>query len=326
MKFDPSNKHQLITCGKEHVFFWDVSRDDAVYEIGYFKDYQTPDMITCVNFDENGTLITADSNGVVHIWEKRVKKTASIIQTVHRGTIISMQMLPGSHLITSSDSDRKLSLINYDDMVPSQVEVEIPEIYGSVVAIAPLFGGFRGSIEDFDYLKLVLGTSTNAILTGSMSEEFDCMLKGPTAELAGIDTHPSDNLFVTAGADCALTLWSTATHSEVWEIVLDQPCTAVDFSANGDVLAVGTTSGRWYAYNRLDGSQFASFQCDRTPVTCVSYSPAGEMLAVGMSSGSIFFYDCTNDGMTYRFHSRCKVCYDHESFRLRPSSFFLSVF
>lgn len=307
IKFDPNNKDQLITCGKEHVFFWDVSRDEAVYEIGYFNDYHTPKMITCVDFDENGVLITADSNGVIHIWDLMTKKTVSVINTVHHGTVISMLLLPGNHLITSSNFDRKLSLINYDDMIPSQAEIEIPEIYGSVVAIAPLFGGFRGSTEDFDYLKLAIGTSTNAILCGSLNEEFSCILKGPTAEMAGMDIHPNENVFITAGADRTVTLWSAASHSEIWEVTLDQPCSAVEFSPVNDVAIIGTTAGRWHVCNRMDGTQLASFQCDRSKITCISFSPDGEMLAIGMSSGNVFFYEC-NDALSYRFHSRCMVC------------------
>ena len=310
IKFDPNNKNQLITCGKDHVFFWDVSRADAVYEIGQFKNYSTPDMVTCIEFDDEGTLISADSNGCVHIWEKSMKMTLSIINTIHTGPVISLQLLPNNYMITSTNTDGRLSLINYNEMIPAQAEVEIDEQHGGIVAIAPMFSGFRGSADDFDYLKLVIGTSSNDVLFGSFREGFSCLVKGTSDKQTAIDTHPQDNLFVTANADCDITLWSSRTHSNEWEITSDHPCSAVKFHPNGNVIAVGTTSGRWKLYD-LKGSVFASYQCDRSTITCISYSPqygSGEMIAVGTSSGSIFLYECNDDG-TYRFNSRCQVSF-----------------
>ena len=33
IEFDPSDSSLVVTCGKEHVFFWDVSQNEAVCEV-----------------------------------------------------------------------------------------------------------------------------------------------------------------------------------------------------------------------------------------------------------------------------------------------------
>lgn len=33
IEFDPSDSSLVVTCGKEHVFFWDVSQSEAVCEV-----------------------------------------------------------------------------------------------------------------------------------------------------------------------------------------------------------------------------------------------------------------------------------------------------
>ena len=147
-------------------------------QVGFFEDYTTPEYVTCLDFNEDGRVVTGDSNGNVHIWDAQMHRTISTVPTNHAGSIISIRALSNFHVVTGGGADRKLNLINLIESVPCQAEFELPEHLGGIVAMVPLFDGFSGGEKNFDFLRMVLGTSNNSILAGSMTEAFDCIVKG----------------------------------------------------------------------------------------------------------------------------------------------------
>lgn len=307
IKFDPNDSNMLVTCGKEHLFFWDISQPDAIYQIGYFKDYQTPEYVTCLGFGLDGRLLSGDSNGVVHVWDTRLRRTISSITTTHTGSIITLYMLSGNYIMTGGGADRKLNLINYSEIMPTEAEFELPEALGGIVAMVPVFSGYNGGEKNFDFLRMVIGTSSNCILNGSISESFEVIVKGIGDVLPAVTINAADNVFISAGSDNLITAWSTETKADVWEIKQEYPCSAADFASNGSVVAIGTTVGRWFVYDSLDGSQLAFFQCDRSAVTCISFSPENDHVAIGMESGTVFFYKVINQ-VEYKYYVSSKVC------------------
>ena len=68
-----------------------------------------------------------------------------------------------------------LCLTNCDieETEPTIGKVEIGENYGGIIAIAPVKNDFVGN--DFENMKLVLGTSMNTILCGTPADgDFEC--------------------------------------------------------------------------------------------------------------------------------------------------------
>lgn len=300
IEFDPLISHQVVTCGREHLFFWDVSRKEAIYEEGYFEDMEKPDYVTCLDFNMDGNLVSGDCNGNVHVWDARAKRTLMVVPTLHTGSIITLKALYGDYVITGGGADRKLTLINCTEVIPTETEFELPEPLGGVVAMTPVFSGFNGGEQNFDYLRLIVGASSNCILKGSLNEGFECVMKGVSDEVPAVAIHPSDDIFVTAGSDSVISVWSAQSKTDIWEIKQEHPCSAADFNPTGSLIAIGTTTGRWSVYSATDGQQIASFQCDRTAVTCISYSPEGDYVAVGMESGIVFFYK-VNEEVEYKY-------------------------
>ena len=172
--------------------------------------------------------------------------------------------------------------------------------------MVPLFNGFSGGEKNFHFLRMVLGTSSNCILAGSITESFECIVKGVSDVMPGFSVSPTENTFVTAGGDQTVTSWSTETKAELWEIKHEVPLTAVDYNSTGSVVAVGNSTGRWFVYEAVTGDQLTSFQCDRSAVTCISYSPENDFFAVGMETGVVFFYRIINQ-MEYKYFVSCKV-------------------
>lgn len=305
--FDPADNNRLVSCGKKHIYFWDISDEVAVFQEGEFEGYDMPDFITCLSFNSKQELVTGDSNAYIHFWMKDARKTSTVIKTKHTGSIIILQILSGEHILTGGGSDRLLTLIDCNESVPTVAEAQMSEEYGGIVAIAPCKPGFIGT--DFASMKLYLGTSMNTLLYGTMNTEFECFVSATSDQLFCLAVNPRDDTLLVTGFDSFTSLKSTEDHSDIWRLKFEYPCTAATFYPTGDVVAIGTASGNWVVLGATDSSQIASFQNDRTKVTCLSYSPDGAVLAVGSDSGSISLYNVFDDGMSHKYRSSLKVQY-----------------
>ena len=292
------------------MIFLSVKQLFSHQKVGFFEDYTTPEYVTCLDFNDDGRLVTGDSNGNVHVWDVVSRRTISTVPTTHEGSIICIRALSNFCVMTGGGADRKLNLINLLENVPTQAEFTLPESLGGIVAMVPLFDGYSGGDKNFDFLRMVLGTSNNCIMAGSITEAFECIVKGVSDIMPGFSVSPTENTFITAGSDQLVTSWSSETKAELWEIKHEVPLTAVDYNSTGSVVAVGNSTGRWFVYEAASGDQLASFQCDRSAVTCISYSPENDFLAVGMETGAVFFYRISNQ-VEYKYFVSCKVKNDH---------------
>ncbi|XP_065651812.1 echinoderm microtubule-associated protein-like 1 isoform X1 [Hydra vulgaris] len=301
LMFDPSDSNTLISCGKNHVFFWSILSDRPQYETGHFVGYQIPDYVTCIGFNQKNELITADSNGFLHLWIKGERRTNTIIKTSHTGSIIAMQVLSGGLVITGGGSDRMFTLVDCDSVIPTLGEVQLSARYGGIVAIIPDKYAFIGS--DIGNLPLILGTSTNNLLIGNLKSEFECLLRGPCDMNTVITKHPNEQSFLMGGSDGNISLWKLDDHTEVWDSNISACCCAAAFHPYAEVLAIGTTSGRWIILDAQNALHLASFQTERSTISCLSFSPDGKFIAVGNEMGKIFVYQCLDDGKTYRYLS-----------------------
>jgi microtubule-associated protein-like 1/2 len=64
--------------------------------------------------------------------------------------------------------------------------------------------------------QLLVGTTRNCILIGSLDLGLTPVVCGHTDELWGLAIHPSLPQFLTAGHDHLVTLWDSMSHSMVW--------------------------------------------------------------------------------------------------------------
>lgn len=282
-----------------------MSGDIASYDIGVFEGYQVPDYVTCLGYNSKNELITGDSNAFIHFWQKNEPKTNNIIKTKHTGSIIIIQLLSGEHILTGGGSDRMLTLIDCNEIIPTVSDAIMSEEYGGIVAIAPFKPGFVGT--DFSQMKLFLGTSMNTVLYGTMGSEFECLVSATSDQLTSIAISPKDNFILLAGQDSFATLKSIDTHGDIWRLKFDYSCTVATFYPTGEIIVIGTSSGLWIVLETHGSNQIESFETDQSKVTCVNFSPNGKMLAVGTEKGSLCLYNVYDDGAGYSFQTMCKV-------------------
>lgn len=79
------------------------------------------------------------------------------------------------------------------------------------------------------------------------------------------------------------------------------------FSADGNILAVGCTSGRWLVFDSQTRELLGQYADGTEPISVITYSPDGTMLAIGSRDNHIYIYEVTEDSRRYGRIGKCMV-------------------
>ncbi|KAF4800976.1 echinoderm microtubule associated protein like 1 [Turdus rufiventris] len=195
--------------------------DRAVTCIAFSKSKQEkPKFVLCVTFSENGDTITGDSSGNILVWGKGTNRISHAVQGAHEGGIFALCMLRDGTLVSGGGKDRKL--ISWNGNYQKIHKTEIPEQFGPIRTVAE----GKGDV-------VLIGTTRNFVLQGTLSGDFFPITQGHTDELWGLAVHSSKPQFFTCGHDKHITLWDATTHHPIW---------------NGNFLAIGSHDNCIYIY------------------------------------------------------------------------------
>lgn len=64
--------------------------------------------------------------------------------------------------------------------------------------------------------QLLVGSTRNCVLAGSLELGFSSVVMGHTEELWALAAHPSLQQFITSAWDCIIQLWDAVARSVVW--------------------------------------------------------------------------------------------------------------
>ncbi|KAM4612160.1 echinoderm microtubule-associated protein-like 3 isoform 2-T2 [Polymixia lowei] len=310
VEFNPSDSTNIITCGKSHVYFWTLSAGQFTKKQGIFGKYKKPKFIQCFVFSLTGDVLTGDSEGNILTWGKSAadvktlgkgaKETFQIMRQTraHEGSVFTLCALQGGGLLSGGGKDRKI--IRWSADLAPERECEIAEMFGAVRTIA-----------DVDGEELLVGTTRNAILRGTLSEGFVAIVQGHVDEMWGLATHPSQNVFLTCGHDRQVCLWHTEEHKLDWCTTLEEYGLCADFCPNGSVVSVGLNTGRWLVLDLLTREVVSESTDGNEQLSIMRYSPDGSYLAVGSHDNFIYIYNVTESGRRY---TRFGKCNGHSSF------------
>ncbi|MBN3292456.1 EMAL3 protein, partial [Polypterus senegalus] len=310
VEFNPADSNNIISCGKSHVYFWTWNAGTLTKKQGIFGKYKKPKFIQCFVFNENGDVLTGDSEGNILTWGKTAadtktlgkgaKETYQIVRQTkaHEGSIFTLCLLKSGALLSGGGKDRKIMWWSKD--LTLDREDEIPEQFGAVRTIAEVKEG-----------ELLIGTTKNAILRGKFSDGFTPIVQGHTGELWGLATHPFKNMFLSCAHDKQVCLWNGVDHSLEWSSTLEETGLCADFHPNGNVVAVGLNTGRWVVLDIETREVVSDFTNGNEQLSVVRYSPDGVYLAVGSHDNFIYIYIVTEAGRRY---TRFGKCTGHSSF------------
>ncbi|XP_061461652.1 echinoderm microtubule-associated protein-like 3 isoform X2 [Rhineura floridana] len=310
VEFNPQDSSNIITTGKSHVYFWTWSGNSLTKKQGIFGKYKKPKFIHCFVFDTNGNVLTGDSEGNIITWArvpadirtlgKGAKETYQISKQTraHEGSIFSLCLCRDDSVLSGGGKDRRL--VQWSRSLSLLQEVEIPEQFGAVRTIAEGDGG-----------ELLVGTTRNALLRGSLADGFRPIIQGHTDELWGLGTHPSRDLFVTCGYDRQLCMWDGGEHTLAWSVMLEETGLCADFHPSGKVVTVGLSTGRWVVLDTETQQVLSGYTDGNEQLSVVRYSPDGEFLAIGSHDNFIYIYSVEESEHKYTRFGRCT---GHSSF------------
>ncbi|XP_014062835.1 echinoderm microtubule-associated protein-like 1 isoform X3 [Salmo salar] len=295
--FHPTDTNIIVTCGKSHLYFWTLERGTLVKKQGLFEKQEKPKFVLSVTFSENGDTITGDSSGNILVWGKGTNRISHAIQGAHDGSIFALCMLRSGTLV-SGGKDRKL--ISWDGSYQQIQSVEVPELFGPIRTVA------EGKGE-----SVLIGTTRNYVLQGSLYGEFNPITQGHTDELWGLAVHPWKPHFLTCGYDKHVSLWDSSSHQPVWTKTMEDAAQSAGFHPSGAVVAIGTQTGRWLVLD-TDSKDLVTVHTDgNEQLSVIRFSPDGNFLAIGSHDNYIYIYVVGESGRKY---SRLGKCSGHSSF------------
>uniref|UniRef100_W5NC28 EMAP like 1 n=1 Tax=Lepisosteus oculatus TaxID=7918 RepID=W5NC28_LEPOC len=296
--FHPTDTNIIVTCGKSHLYFWTLEGGSLIKKQGLFEKQEKPKFVLCVTFSENGDTITGDSSGNILVWGKGTNRITYAIQGAHEGGIFALCMLRNGTLVSGGGKDRKL--ISWDGNYQKIQAVEIPEPYGPVRTVAEGKGDC-----------VLIGTTRNYVLQGTLFGDFIPITQGHTDELWGLAVHPWKPNFLTCGHDKHISLWDSVTHQPIWSKTMDDAAQSAGFHPSGSVVAIGTQTGRWLVLDTESKDLVTVHTDGNEQLSVMRFSPDGNFLAIGSHDNYIYIYGVNENGRKY---SRVGKCSGHSSF------------
>ncbi|KAM9014198.1 echinoderm microtubule-associated protein-like 1 isoform 10-T10 [Ara ararauna] len=296
--FHPTDTNIIVTCGKSHLYFWTLEGNSLIKKQGLFEKQEKPKFVLCVTFSENGDTITGDSSGNILVWGKGTNRISHAVQGAHEGGIFALCMLRDGTLVSGGGKDRKL--VSWNGNYQKLHKTEIPEQFGPIRTVAE----GKGDV-------VLIGTTRNFVLQGTLSGDFFPITQGHTDELWGLAVHSSKPQFFTCGHDKHITLWDATTHHPIWNKIIEDPAQSSGFHPSGSVVAVGTLTGRWFVFDTETKDLVTVHTDGNEQLSVMRYSPDGNFLAIGSHDNCIYIYGVSENGRKY---TRIGKCSGHSSF------------
>ncbi|XP_029886781.1 echinoderm microtubule-associated protein-like 1 isoform X9 [Aquila chrysaetos chrysaetos] len=296
--FHPTDTNIIVTCGKSHLYFWTLEGNSLIKKQGLFEKQEKPKFVLCVTFSENGDTITGDSSGNILVWGKGTNRISHAVQGAHEGGIFALCMLRDGTLVSGGGKDRKL--ISWNGNYQKLHKTEIPEQFGPIRTVAE----GKGDV-------VLIGTTRNFVLQGTLSGDFFPITQGHTDELWGLAVHSSKPQFFTCGHDKHITLWDATTHRPIWNKIIEDPAQSSGFHPSAPVVAVGTLTGRWFVFDTETKDLVTVHTDGNEQLSVMRYSPDGNFLAIGSHDNCIYIYGVSENGRKY---TRIGKCSGHSSF------------
>uniref|UniRef100_A0A674GJH4 EMAP like 3 n=1 Tax=Taeniopygia guttata TaxID=59729 RepID=A0A674GJH4_TAEGU len=289
VEFNPRDSSSIVSSGKSHVFFWSWSGGALTKKHGIFGVNGTGLWGLGLGFGLWGLRL-----GNLELERRRIGQQTR----AHEGSVFALCRRRDGTVLSGGGKDRRV--LSWSPTLELLHEVELPESFGAVRTIA------EGPGEE-----LLVGTTRNALLRGTLGSGFTPIVQGHTDEVWGLATHPNCCRFLTCGHDRQLCLWDGREHALAWSLALEDTGLCADFHPGGHVVAVGLLSGRWLVLDTGTRQLLAGGSDGNEQLSVVRFSPDGTFLAIGSHDNFIYIYSVAEGGRKF---SRFGRCTGHSSF------------
>ncbi|XP_076314388.1 echinoderm microtubule-associated protein-like 2 isoform X6 [Tachypleus tridentatus] len=298
-EFHPMDRYALVTLGKGHIHFWGLECGTLVKKLGLFEKQDKPKYVLCMAFTDVGDLLTGDSNGNIIVWSRGSNRQTRTLYGAHEGPVFSLCVMKDGTFVSGGGKDRRI--IEWDDSCTrTGREAKLPDASGGIRTLTQ----GKGSM-------LLVGTTKNCVLQGTLMLNFSTVVQGHTEELWGLAIHPTQNQFLSGGYDGNVHLWDSMSHSVVWSIDIREPVQSACFSPDGNIIVLATVTGRWMVMDSATRQLYNTNSDINQIIDCIKFSPDGKLLAVGSHDNYLYIYQVQED---YKKYNRIGRCSGHSSY------------
>ena len=132
--------------------------------------------------------------------------------------------------------------------------------------------------------------------------------------LLAVATSPSANLLVTSGDDGLLKIWDPGQGTLQRQLVLSAPANALAFSADGAILAVGTTQGDIRLWETQTWREFSPYSSRQGRINALQFLPGTRWLVVAGGRPKVAVVDLvTRTIVTELVHASLSLACDEKS-------------
>jgi WD40 repeat protein len=240
-----------------------------------------------VAYAPDGTTLAVGVSSVIHLLDASTLEDRRQLQG-HVGQISSLAWSPDSKLLASGGIDE--TVVRLWDPTTGQL---VRELTGHT-------GGIRSLAWSPDGAQLASGSIDTTIRVWNVADgRLLLTLKGHTDFVGGVDFSPDGKTLVSGSRDGTVRLWDLTTGQQHEGFTFEAPIdpgtgtrywtTGVDFSPDGTLLAVGSTSGLIYILDPNTGEerQRLSGHTSLIVIRGVLFAPDGRSLATASLDGSI---------------------------------------
>ncbi len=110
-------------------------------------------------------------------------------------------------------------------------------------------------------------------------------------DVVAMQIAPSNQIFVTIGADQALRLWSLPDAALLKAVPTDTPVMTVSFSADSTILATGHADGAVQLWSIPSGQRLRILKGHQSQITAIALHPDGKTLVSSSQDGQIYQWD-----------------------------------
>lgn len=313
VSFSPFESHQFVTCGKQHVSFWELEENKLKQARGRMSKNRRPKYVSCIAFSTNGDVITGDTDGAISVWPEESNQIAEElgVRNAHSGSVYALLVLPNGVILSGGGGESTVRAWSRTPrLVPTNVELKMPLEVSGVRCLA---------LETAETHKLYIGTVDNNIWWTSLNSSLESplvgaggrlvkIMEGHCQDLRGLATHPSSPLFVTAGSDKILRLWNAAERRVMWSNnKFTSEMRAAAFHPDGSSIAVGFKAGGWMLINSSTGDTiFIRKSEPPEKISEIQFSPDGSHVALGCHDNDVYIYELRTEGRSVSLKARCK--------------------
>lgn len=315
LSFNADDSRLISSSINNEIIIWDVANGK---ELQLFTPYIYPYRRMILSPDGNW-ILSSSYDQSVSLWDLTSGDILYNLE-VHQGSVGAMVFSPDGHMALTGSNDHSVILWNLDDgTIRQKLDGHQAEI--TAVAFSPngqlaLSGSRDGMIIVWD---LSTGTllyrflEPSGMVTGlSFSPDgqiaisysdytvalwnirhgaFISLLNGHHKPVWSLAIRPNGEQAVSGSADGKIMFWDLTENRPLREIQVAELPYALDYSPDGQYIAVGLQDGRVELLDSETGEEIITLRNHLAAIYDVAFSPDGSLLASASQDGTIMLWD-----------------------------------